>query len=583
VSKKGVLQEFLRVRHESSRRTDFAPPASGGPATTAGAELEKLHQLLELEERIDFEAASRERDALIDFLKDRLAGDALRVLVEKSAGLKAGTVSEGAFCRHLTAAASSHDVPQTPNLTEYTSYRGMFEGLDFLRLFDELEDYEEAVMESLLLNKNQKKLYGLERHLNAVVKILRGEATAADFDFYSQSKDETDRREIRKSLYGLSSRYGVSHDLDGDLERIFEKLPQAAAFYRTAKEREAFLVKNALGRMKEKGAQVAVLVSGGFHTRGLTDLLKNDSVSHMVLMPKCGEDKRPYIAVLTRHQEEFGELKEQYEIAFGTAFDDASAGTFVDPSQKRSAWRLYARRLLEGALKKLGTSGKAVADLTELTRRWRENFSRQSPGTLMEGREFAGIVEDSQFSVFCRMTGATGCKNSDNRHNFFRKSYWLNTNAGIEDAYDGAQVFNDYRFEPKPHCLKEIMIHGNKATTNAFQPFLVYKPPKAVKMKDTITGCSGLFQMETIDEGHLRDLAMPHGDSPHPGIPVVQHWDLDGALLKNFFEVDFHQAVRCQDGGGPCVHATVGITHPAGTGKGVWPNPTPKFQTKLYP
>ncbi|MFH2205133.1 MAG: hypothetical protein ABIJ96_18640 [Elusimicrobiota bacterium] len=197
--------------------------------------------------------------------------------------------------------------------------------------------------------------------------------------------------------------------------------------------------------------------------------------------------------------------------------------------------------------------------------------------------QLVGIVEDSQFSVFCRMTGATGCTSSDNRHNYFRKSYWLNTNAGVEDAYDGAQVFNDYSFEPEPNCLKEIMIFGNKATPNAFQPFQVYEPPNAVQMKDTITGCSGLFQMETIDEGQLLDLATPHGDSPHPGIPITQHWDLEGTLLKNYFEVDFHQAVRCQDGGGPCVHATVGISHPAGTGKGVWPNSTPKFQTRLYP
>ncbi|MFH2201513.1 MAG: hypothetical protein ABIJ96_00210 [Elusimicrobiota bacterium] len=201
--------------------------------------------------------------------------------------------------------------------------------------------------------------------------------------------------------------------------------------------------------------------------------------------------------------------------------------------------------------------------------------------------QLLGSVEDAQYSVFCRLTGASGCPNSDGKHNFFRKSYWLNTNDPIDDAFDGAQAFNKYPFNPRPHCIQEIMIHGNKPTNNAFQPYQIWAPSDPVQMPKTIENCvegDGLFQMESIDPGHLRAMAEPHEDSPWPGYPVVQHWDVEQSVLgSNYFNVNFHNMIRCQDGGGPCVHATVGLSNPSGPGKGLWPNPTPKFQTRLYP
>lgn len=199
--------------------------------------------------------------------------------------------------------------------------------------------------------------------------------------------------------------------------------------------------------------------------------------------------------------------------------------------------------------------------------------------------QLLGSVEDAQYSVFCRLTGATGCPNSDGKHNFYRKSYWLNTNDNIDDAYDGAQGFNR-PFRPHPHCIQEIMIHGNKPTNNAFQPYQIWAPNEAVQMPKTIEGCEpgdGLFQIESIDPNHLIAMKIAHGDSPWPGYPITQHWDLAQEVLSsNYFNVNFHDTVRCQDGGGPCVHATIAIGNPA-KDHGLWPNPTPKFQTRLYP
>jgi hypothetical protein len=191
--------------------------------------------------------------------------------------------------------------------------------------------------------------------------------------------------------------------------------------------------------------------------------------------------------------------------------------------------------------------------------------------------QLLGSVEDAQYSVFKRLT---------TDHNFFRKSYWLNTNDDIEDAREGAKFFDNYTFRPRANCVQELMIYGNKPTNNPFQPYKIWAPASPVAMPTTISNCqpsSGLFQMESIPQSDLNAMKTPHSPGSQyglilPGYPIFQSWGKD-SLTKNYFNVNFLDSVRCPGyGGGPCVHATISVS-----GGKLWPNPTPKFQTRLYP
>ena len=185
--------------------------------------------------------------------------------------------------------------------------------------------------------------------------------------------------------------------------------------------------------------------------------------------------------------------------------------------------------------------------------------------------QLLGSVEDAQYSVFKRLTS---------NHNFFRKSYWLNTGDPINTADFGAGDFNAYSFEPKPYCIQEVMIYGNKPTSNAFQPYQIWAPNAPIQMPTTIANCqpnAGLFQAEAISDSHLQSMRSLHaGLANHPGWPVIQIW----TPPSNYFRVSFNGMVRCAATGttSPCVHATIQLS-----GGRLWPYPTPKFQVKLFP
>ncbi|MBI3296573.1 MAG: hypothetical protein HYZ75_00300 [Elusimicrobia bacterium] len=195
--------------------------------------------------------------------------------------------------------------------------------------------------------------------------------------------------------------------------------------------------------------------------------------------------------------------------------------------------------------------------------------------------QLLGSVEDAQYSVFKRLT-------RDSNHSFFQKSYWLNTNDRIDKGKQGAQGFENYSFNPKPYCIQEIMIVGNKPTNNPFQPYVQWGPSSPVQMPSTIAGCqpsSGLFQAEWVSPSELANMNAPRAskNSLGPrGYPIVQNWG-EGLIDRNYFSVNFMKEVTCPaatgySGAGPCVHATVSLS-----GGLLWPNPTPKFQTRLYP
>jgi hypothetical protein len=214
--------------------------------------------------------------------------------------------------------------------------------------------------------------------------------------------------------------------------------------------------------------------------------------------------------------------------------------------------------------------------------------------------QLLGSVEDAQYSVLLRLAGQGG-----SGHNFLRKSYWLNTGSDINGATAAAALFdsgigswtlgNGLQY----HCYQYVNFYGNKPTGSMFQPWQVFSPEGgAVRMANSINGCSGLFQLMTVSQGitgvdqsghpsHTGKLnsAVTAAQYGSRGVQVDQLWGGAGdnfVASKNYFNHDFTTDFP---GGGPAVHVSAAIDgYPWNSSKAsVWPNPTPKFQVRTYP
>jgi len=193
-----------------------------------------------------------------------------------------------------------------------------------------------------------------------------------------------------------------------------------------------------------------------------------------------------------------------------------------------------------------------------------------------------GTVEESQMTVFERLT--------DN-FNFFRKAYYLNGNTaecvknpGLcgEDGVGGRNAFRANRFVRNSnmfmHYIKHIIFHA-KVPQPGLPPYFLGKTTPPMDM--TSNNSKGLFQLASFSDSSLERI----GNGYH----VYQGWEPP----RNYFNVRFDQMAwkECELSRRPCVHSLIASQCPnlrggwpdSSPNNCVWPNPTPKYQTRLYP
>jgi hypothetical protein len=180
-----------------------------------------------------------------------------------------------------------------------------------------------------------------------------------------------------------------------------------------------------------------------------------------------------------------------------------------------------------------------------------------------------GTIEESQFAVFRRLTA---------NMNFFRKSFYLNAATqkcldNPDHCGDDALSKSEFRTWNKGSDVKIHYITRMKWWAKFYVGGL---PPYEIAKTDPPWEFPypGLFQLTTINTLLLRQVGWGY-ELYHPVEPG-----------KNYFNVDFTKFAwqECKDKG-PCVHALITSQCPDLTNMNncVWPNPTPKYQTRLYP
>lgn len=144
-------------------------------------------------------------------------------------------------------------------------------------------------------------------------------------------------------------------------------------------------------------------------------------------------------------------------------------------------------------------------------------------------------------------------------HLFFRKSYYLNSgdcpNNPMDCNLGGIEKFTP--IEPRLHYLNSLVFWANAPATNPSELFDVQRTDPQIDFP-----APGLFQFTTVDENQLTSLKDGYG--------ITLFWDAP----SNYFQIKV--ADYLEDG--TILHSRIGTY-----GGKVWPDPTPKYQTRLQP
>jgi hypothetical protein len=297
-SKKIQFNDYIRFLQEMAERTRI---------NLRGYEnFFRLVSVLIYEKKIDFNVTDKERAGLIDELSKVLSKDALTDLVSQSISFKSGKISSVEFYNYLKKSALDNNIDlakQYPNLYNYIIYNSVYSRIENEKLFHEIKKIETDIKEKLFTGDEQRTLDKLSRHIEILLGMVNIKLLNGDFSYYQTHKDEFSHEAFADFIKKEGEKYGLAYDVEPPTEAVAKSIPKLEDFYAIATKRDKALVDNTIKEMEKEKQQIAVLVTGGFHSEGMAKLLEKQGVSYIVVCPSITKDvPTPYIQILTNQR-----------------------------------------------------------------------------------------------------------------------------------------------------------------------------------------------------------------------------------------------------------------------------------------
>lgn len=245
--------------------------------------LHLLKDALVWEAQLDKKKIESDRALILDQLARRLPRTELDHLVAQSALYRLGRMNYGEFHRFFRGLCLRHGVAldEHTHFNNYIRYILLAERINRNDLFVELETLTSDVQTLLCLTPDERRVMAASRHLSLIERLARHAYTPMDWRYHETHAAAL--KGVGAEIALLAREAGVPTDLVSPPEDLFRPFE---AFCGDAINRNAALVRGVLEKMRSENKATAVLVAGGFHTDGLTHLLRQQGVSYAVITPK---------------------------------------------------------------------------------------------------------------------------------------------------------------------------------------------------------------------------------------------------------------------------------------------------------
>lgn len=271
-------------------------------------------EIARLEKEIDFQEAESERNAFIKDLAKLLDEKGVQGLINKTQDFKAKKITQEEYYSFLkTVGDQKLDLKQNyPQLNAYIKYVTISKDVNAADLLKEVSVIEEKIKVASFTNADQRRLNEIAKSSQILSKILNLELTPEDYEYFKANRLQfltsswVSFLTEKCSSYNLQMQASTSNLIDENLNAL-------DGFYQLGVEREKAFIKNMVNKMNESGEKLAVLITGGFHTPGITQMLKDKGYSYVVATPVITQksDSSIYFSVLRGEKRR---LKESFDV-----------------------------------------------------------------------------------------------------------------------------------------------------------------------------------------------------------------------------------------------------------------------------
>ncbi len=283
-----------------------------------------LQETLEGEKTINQQKILQESQNLLLNLQSNLQSKGykkeLQTLRVKASLFKDQKVSPFSFYSYLKGLSLKHlkdGIDNYPSLSSYITYLTKVNSIDSTKLFNEIQELTFQVKLELSRTEKEKLLTKALRNINFLEGFFNLKVSNEELDYYIANREEHKVewfKEIIKRLKAGGLRLeGKYIDYNPDL--IDEKLSLLEEFYKTVKARDIAMYNNSISEIEKRDVKVATLIHGGFHTKGITKLLRENNYSYIVVSPYSSTDidEENYKYLLSGKRKPLSELIEELD------------------------------------------------------------------------------------------------------------------------------------------------------------------------------------------------------------------------------------------------------------------------------
>lgn len=322
-----------------------------------------------IEERIDFKNLEKEKTDLVRFIEKNLPREELESFVKNSLLYKLGKMSSLDYYSHLEKYIPGNEMV---NMRMYIHLVKLQSKIDNDQLFKEIYCLEASIKNRMFKNKIESQIDDLSKKVNILNKLFNLQLNREMLQYFQNHKAEFST-EALLSLIKIQAPINnielpsMFDDVDF-LKRIDEFIVPADKFYEAALTRDKVLVENTLEKMNSENKKIAVMITGGFHTEGITEILKEKNITHIVITPKITkpQDDCPYLSLM---MDEHIKVKstdiERQDIAFMELLGegDKHIATIIKPLGVEEWRRLLQNEVVQQYLKGIGTEEQLTKSL----------------------------------------------------------------------------------------------------------------------------------------------------------------------------------------------------------------------------
>ncbi|MDP8262624.1 MAG: hypothetical protein P9M13_04910 [Candidatus Ancaeobacter aquaticus] len=265
-----------------------------------------------LEKKIDFKKVDTQRGKLIDALSKKMNKGDITQLVSKSLSFRLGKIPAYDYYTYLKTLATKKEINMKhyKDLSYYIEYISILSNINTSKLIKECDALADAIKEKSFKNNDERTINTVSKNLYTLKNLFDLTLSPDDYDYFKNNKSQFNAQDILSIFNKYKYKYNLTLPSEKDLRVIDDNIAQAVHFYNAARKRDNILIDNTIKKMNNDGIDKAVLVTGGFHTDGIANILKEKGISYIIITPRITDmsSENPYLDVMLNKKTPFEEL-----------------------------------------------------------------------------------------------------------------------------------------------------------------------------------------------------------------------------------------------------------------------------------